>query len=679
MRRITLILLAILFSLLFFLASGCGQQQSASVELSTPQDGSTVASLSPTLTWGGPAGALYRLMVAADGNFQDIVLDVHNIGEPGYVVPSGTLEENGQYHWKVLAISSKEGSVWSTPWTFYTPGDAPAGSGNIRVSAFLDNEPWSGSLRYMITGPFSDTDSSVPWEFADVPAGEYTITYKGGGPAGAVMTGVTPASSLDLVDGEEINFELRFYSESTASIKINATLDGQPWSGNIRCAIKGPYSETVTLLPETLQNLPAGEYTLSYKDGGPSGAVLKNISPAAVQTVAAGGTITYTLNFTTEKTATLTIGAQLDGSKWSGPVQYSISGPVSGTYDSVPIELKNAPAGEYTISYKSGGPSGATLKNINPAEKITLNSGRTGGFVLNYSTTQQTGKVEVRATLNGQPWSGQVDFKVSGAMDVGDFQVPRVYDHAPVGKYTVSYKGGGPENATLSEISPASTQTLAQGKTIVYTLNFIERTSSGTIYINAVLDGQPWETAMGSGSISYALSGPSYNSASSIPQTFSSMPTGSYTLNYNSGGPTGAVLTGISPSPTQSLKAGSAVTYTLHFASQQNGTVNVNATISGEPWQGEVSYVIRGPYVESGSRVPRSFGNAPPGEYSVGYVSGGPPQSRFDRVIASSVILQPGGTINFTIEFEFIGLPGPMPGPINDPDNQDDGNIMPGS
>jgi len=668
-------LLPIIFFVVLLIIAGCAKDQSAALQLSTPQDGSTVASLTPTLTWGGPAGASYRLLVSADSNFQDVVLDAHNLAEDLYVIPSELLEGGKEYYWKVLAVSSKEGSVWSDPWQFYTPGDLPEGSGNIRVSAKLDGKAWSGDLHYMINGPFSDSDSSVPWDFEDVAAGSYTLTYKGGGPSGAVMTGVTPAATLDLADGEDIHFVMNFATESTSTIKINASLDGQPWSGNIRVAVKGPHSETVQLLPETLTKLPAGEYTLSYKEGGPSGAVLKNISPAAVQDVAAKGTITYTLNFTTEKSATLTIGAQLDGQKWSGPAEYTISGPLSGTYDSVPIEIKNAPAGQYKISYKSGGPSGAVLNNINPAQTITLNSGRTGGFVLNYSTTKQTGKVEVRATLNGQPWSGPVDFVVSGAMDVGDFQLPRVYDHAPVGKYTVSYKSGGPENASLVEISPASTQSLSQGKTVIFTLKFVEKSSYGTIYVNAVLDGQPWETAMGAGSISYSLSGPAYYSDNSIPNTYSSMPTGSYTLSYNSGGPAGATLTGISPAPNQTLKAGSAVTYTLNFSSQQKGTVNVNATINGEPWDGELNYVVYGPYVESGSRVPRSFSDSPSGEYSVEYNSGGPPQSRFSRVVSSSLYLPPGGKINFTIEFEFIGLPDPLPGPLDDPDNEED--IMP--
>jgi hypothetical protein len=142
------IIVVILVSLL--LMTGCGEKQVASnVDLSSPQDGSTVVSLTPTLTWGGPAGASYRLLVSADGNFQQNVVDAHNLAEASYTVNSGLLEAGQPYYWKVLAVSSKEGSIWSNPWMFFTPEDMPDEFGNIRVSAIVDGEPWSGNLNYI--------------------------------------------------------------------------------------------------------------------------------------------------------------------------------------------------------------------------------------------------------------------------------------------------------------------------------------------------------------------------------------------------------------------------------------------------------------------------------------------------------------------------------------------------
>jgi len=150
---------------------------------------------------------------------------------------------------------------------------------------------------------------------------------------------------------------------------------------------------------------------------------------------------------------------------------------------------------------------------------------------------------------------------------------------------------------------------------------------------------------------------------------FSSMPAGMYTLNYNSGGPIGATLTGISPAPTQNLAAGGSIEYTLQFTGQPKGYVTVQATLDGQSWSGSVGYVLQGPYVESGSSVPRDFANAPQGNYSVQYSAGGPPQSSFIGVSSPSQTLPAGGSITFTLMFHFEGgvEPGPMPGPVPEP------------
>jgi hypothetical protein len=653
--------------LFILLLAGCVVPPSLTVSLASPANGSTVLSLTPTFTWGGGSGAAtYRLQIAADNNFQSLALDVNNIGDLSYTVPSGKLNGDTWYYWKVLAQQGNQISDWTAPWSFKTPsGVSPGSTGTVRVSASLDGAPWSGSVNYRISGPFSDTDNSVPWDFKTVPIGAYTVTYNYGGPSGASLTSITPQPTLELDPGGTVHFVFNFQSQTSSSIVVNATLNGSPWSGNVAYSITGPFKDADVIVPKTFGNLPSGTYTLTYNSGGPSSAILSSISPSPTQTLAPNGNIVYTLNFSTASTSSLSVTAYYNGASWSGPVQFSLSGPINNSYTSVPLQLNNAPPGTYYISYKSGGPPGATLGNIAPGQSLVLSSGGSAGFTLNYYAQQQTGNVVVNATLNGSQWAGAVSYMLSGPFQSNDNQVPRTYNGVPVGNYTLTFMGGGPSGATLTSITPAPTQSLTNGRTIGFNLNFTTQASTGTITVGATVDGQPWMTQPGSGPISYTVTGPSSDSGNNIPGTFSSMPVGLYTLSYNSGGPIGATLTGISPSPTQNLAPNGSINFTLQFTGQPRGYVTVTATLDGQPWSGSVGYVLQGPYVESGDSAPRNFANAPQGSYSVQYSGGGPPQSSFVGVSPPTQSLPPGGSITFTLMFHFEG--GIKPGPVPEP------------
>jgi len=658
--------LAVILIFILLLA-GCLMPPALTVSLASPADGSSVLSLTPTLMWGGGGGtATYRLMVAMDNNFQRLAIDVNNIGDISYTVPPGKLNGDTWYFWKVLAQQGNRVSDWTASWSFHTPGGVgPASTGTVRVSATLDGSPWSGSVNYSVSGPFSDTDNSVPWNFTSVPIGTYSVTYNYGGPAGASLVSITPEPSLELDTGGTAHFVLNLQSQSSSSIKVAATLNGSPWSGSVSYSFTGPFKDADVVVPQTFSNMPSGTYTLTYNSGGPSGAVLSSISPSPTQTLASNSSIVYTLNFSKVSVSNLSVTASYNGVTWTGAVLYSLSGPINNSYTSVPLQLNNALPGTYYINYTGGGPPGATLGNIAPGQSLVLPSGGSAGFILNYYAQQQTGNVVVNATLNGSPWSGMVGYMLSGSFQSSDNQVPRTYNSVPVGNYSLTYTGGGPSGATLTSITPAPTQSLAVGRTIGFNLNFTAQPSTGTIRVSAMVDGQPWSTQPGSGAISYTVTGPAYDSGNSIPGMFSSMPAGMYTLNYNSGGPIGATLTGISPAPTQNLAAGGSIEYTLQFTGQPKGYVTVQATLDGQSWSGSVGYVLQGPYVESGGSVPRDFANAPQGNYSVQYSAGGPPQSSFIGVSPPSQALPPGGSVTFTLMFHFEGgvEPGPVPFP----------------
>ncbi len=580
--------LTIVLLIVLLFAVACDSTPQVVVKLSSPPDGSTVPSQSPVLLWGSGGGAsVFRVLVAADINFQKTIIDANNIGEPRYIIPPGKLNNYGKYYWKVIASRGNATSEWSATWSFQTAsGDSPTKRGTVRVSATLDGAPWAGSVNYALNGPFSDTDNSLPWSFTDLPLGTYTVTYNYGGPAGASMASITPSPSQDLPGDGTLHFTLNFNKQFTSNIIVNATLNGAAWSGPLNYSISGPSSTTATVVPQPFSNLPSGSYTLLYGSGGPPGAILSGITPAASQTLPPNGSLVYTFSFSTQQTA---------------------------------------------------------------------------------------GNVVINANLNGSPWSGTVNFNVTGPFQTSDVVVPRTYANIPAGNYNLNYMSGGPPGATLRAITPAPSQILAGGRTVVFTLNFVmSQPSTGTISVNALLDGQPWRVALGSGTISYSFTGPRSESSNAMPATLSDIPAGQYTLTFNGGGPVGATLTGISPTPLQNLLPGGNITFTLQFTGQPKGTITVNAVLNGQPWSGQVGYVVQGPYVESGNSIPWSFSGAPSGTYSVQYRVGGPPGATFEGISPPSQILPAGGTATFTLMFKFQGLrpepiPGPLPGPIPGP------------
>jgi len=94
------------------------------------------------------------------------------------------------------------------------------------------------------------------------------------------------------------------------TVDVKATLDGSSWSGNVSYTLTGPGATAPTVIngasvPATHRNVNCGNWTCAYGSGGPAGASFVNITPSANQTVSAGGTITFTLNFVTPAAAVL--------------------------------------------------------------------------------------------------------------------------------------------------------------------------------------------------------------------------------------------------------------------------------------------------------------------------------------------------------------------------------------
>jgi len=557
-KKYAALLLVVLIALV-----GCAPPAALVVTLDSPGNGSTVESLTPILAWTcSETGATFRVQVASDGNFQNLIIDESGLGAPSYTLPSGRLNSDQAYYWRVNASKAGRTSDWATYWSFRTPGPTPPPTaGTIVVNSTLEGSPWSGRVNYVITGPEAQSGSSAPQTFSNLAEGTYSLTYSSGGPGGATLVSITPSPTQTLSTDGTITFTLNFDMQPTSSIVVSATLDGSPWSGRVNYNIRGPYADSHSSVPYTFTDLPDGTYTLHYTSRGPDGATLASITPSPTQNLPDGGTVYFTMNFHTEASGSIFVQATLDGSDWSGQVKYTIQGPYTDTNYSVPDSFDNLPEGSYTLVYRSGGPSGAQFGGISPKSTQYLSPGGHGSFTLNFYS-QATGTITVRATLDGREWrtavgSGPIDYAIHGPHTDSSSNMPDTFTDLPAGTYTLVYRSGGPIGATYVGVTPHTVR--LDGGSGSFTMNFVSE-AKGTVYVSATYNGRPW-----SGQVRYTLSGPYVDSSNYAPDSFTNCPSGSYTLSYTSGGPDGAILRSIGPRPTQNLSSGGSISFTMEF------------------------------------------------------------------------------------------------------------------
>jgi uncharacterized membrane protein len=178
---------------------------------------------------------------------------------------------------------------------------------------------------------------------------------------------------------------------STGAISVNATLNGSAWSGAVTYRFTGPQNIDGTTVPSTFTNRPTGSYTITYLSGGPSGATFRDITPSATQTLNAGGTVTFTMNFTSAGPSITRVGTN-----------NTIIGSKERKWFSI---------------YGSGFASGAT---------VTLRTG-TQQFIIPQDRTKyiSTSEIQIFANLSADPasWSAQVTNPNGAASNLFPFSV----------------------------------------------------------------------------------------------------------------------------------------------------------------------------------------------------------------------------------------------------------------
>ncbi len=149
-----------------------------------PGNGSVNVIITPVLTWTAVPGAnSYRVEVARDSLFTNIVTGVGNITTVNYVVPVSVLSYGTKYYWRVNATNNNGTGSWSAIWNFTTvsPPAAPQllsppnGSDSVVLTPTLDWENVAAASSYRVTVAIDSAFNSVILDIGNLTSSLYSI------------------------------------------------------------------------------------------------------------------------------------------------------------------------------------------------------------------------------------------------------------------------------------------------------------------------------------------------------------------------------------------------------------------------------------------------------------------------------------------------------------------------
>jgi hypothetical protein len=157
---------------------------------------------------------------------------------------------------------------------------------------------------------------------------------------------------------------------TTGTINVQATLNGQPFSGFTVFSLTGP-GGTINFgnVPLNRPDQGMGAYTVGFVGSAPGGGTLTSITPSSTQTLSAGGNILFTFNFT----APNEFAFSCPTSTFTGTTALMVT--QAGGSASVPLLASYILGGAQTMTLAVAGlPPGATA-SFNP-QPLVLASGQ---------------------------------------------------------------------------------------------------------------------------------------------------------------------------------------------------------------------------------------------------------------------------------------------------------------
>ena len=151
-----------------------------------PGNNSTCQSLTVRLDWNAVPDpiAFYRVQLSLNSNFSTTLIDLNNITNTHYDIPSGTLDLNTKYYWRVMATNEVGSGGWSGTRNFTTVVPSPGTTGlsvpannvvNVPLTPTLDWADATNAIEYELEVATDSTFSNLVVSVDTLSISEYTI------------------------------------------------------------------------------------------------------------------------------------------------------------------------------------------------------------------------------------------------------------------------------------------------------------------------------------------------------------------------------------------------------------------------------------------------------------------------------------------------------------------------
>ena len=455
--------------------------------LTTKPSGMSINSSTGLITWTPTVSGNYNVTVKVfDGELFDTQSFTVKVEENGTTnqPPTLTLVGSG-------GVSPGSGTP-STTFAYSVYYSDPEGASPTVKNVYIDgsSHTMSGSgsgstYTYQISGLSAGTHT-YSFQFSD---GTTTVNLPTSGTYAAptVTSTVNQSPTLTLVGSGGVSpgsgtpsttFAYSFYysdPEGASPTVKNVYIDGSSHT------MSG--SGSGSTYTYQISGLSAGTHTYSFQFS--DGTYTVNLPSSGTY---AAPTVTSTVN----QNVTLTL--YICENSTSGPLLSGVSiGIVDGGGNSFGQTTNNS--GYVTITGTPGTWNFSAMKSgydtNNWSQSITTNCTKYGYIV---KSATPVGAIDVFATLDGSYWIGSLSYSLTGPSSSSGSTVSAVLSNKPVGSYSIAFNSGGPSNASLSSITPSSTQTLSTGGIINFTFNF---TGSTLLSPTGFLVSSYWNTVTG--------------------------------------------------------------------------------------------------------------------------------------------------------------------------------------